>query len=231
METCKAWTVRVLVVEDEAKLADLLRRGLTAHGLAVDIATTGEDAMWMAPATAYQVIVLDLMLPGIDGIEVCRQLRDAGVPTPVLMLTALGEPSDRVAGLDSGADDYLAKPFVLAELLARIRALARRPGERRNPVLVAGDLRLDPAARRVWRDETEIALTAREFALLETLIRRPGETLSRFELLEDGWDEAYENRSNVIDVYIGYLREKIDRPFGVGSIVTVRGVGYRLEAT
>jgi two-component system OmpR family response regulator len=223
--------VRVLVVEDEAKLADLLRRGLTAHGLAVDIAATGEDAMWMAPATAYQVIVLDLMLPGIDGIEVCRQLRDAGVHTPILMLTALGEPSDRVAGLDSGADDYLAKPFVLAELLARIRALARRPGERRNPVLVAGDLRLDPAARRVWRDETEIALTAREFALLETLIRRPGETLSRFELLEDGWDEAYENRSNVIDVYIGYLREKIDRPFGVGSIVTVRGVGYRLEAT
>ena len=223
--------MRVLVVEDEAKLADLLRRGLTAHGLAVDIAATGEDAMWMAPATAYQVIVLDLMLPGIDGIEVCRQLRDAGVHTPILMLTALGEPSDRVAGLDSGADDYLAKPFVLAELLARIRALARRPGERRNPVLVAGDLRLDPAARRVWRDETEIALTAREFALLETLIRRPGETLSRFELLEDGWDEAYENRSNVIDVYIGYLREKIDRPFGVGSIVTVRGVGYRLEAT
>jgi len=223
--------VRVLVVEDEAKLADLLRRGLTAHGLAVDIAATGEDALWMAPATAYQVIVLDLMLPGIDGIEVCRQLRDAGVHTPILMLTALGEPSDRVAGLDSGADDYLAKPFVLAELLARIRALARRPGERRNPVLVAGDLRLDPAARRVWRDETEIALTAREFALLETLIRRPGETLSRFELLEDGWDEAYENRSNVIDVYIGYLREKIDRPFGVGSIVTVRGVGYRLEAT
>ena len=223
--------MRVLVVEDEAKLADLLRRGLTAHGLAVDIAATGEDALWMAPATAYQVIVLDLMLPGIDGIEVCRQLRDAGVHTPILMLTALGEPSDRVAGLDSGADDYLAKPFVLAELLARIRALARRPGERRNPVLVAGDLRLDPAARRVWRDETEIALTAREFALLETLIRRPGETLSRFELLEDGWDEAYENRSNVIDVYIGYLREKIDRPFGVGSIVTVRGVGYRLEAT
>ncbi|HEV2931082.1 MAG TPA: response regulator transcription factor [Propionibacteriaceae bacterium] len=223
--------MRVLVVEDEAKLADLLRRGLTAHGLAVDIVATGEDAMWMAPATAYQVIVLDLMLPGIDGIEVCRQLRDAGVHTPILMLTALGEPSDRVAGLDSGADDYLAKPFVLAELLARIRALARRPGERRNPVLVAGDLRLDPAARRVWRDETEIALTAREFALLETLIRRPGETLSRFELLEDGWDEAYENRSNVIDVYIGYLREKIDRPFGVGSIVTVRGVGYRLEAT
>ena len=223
--------MRVLVVEDEAKLADLLRRGLTAHGLAVDIAATGEDALWMAPATAYQVIVLDLMLPGIDGIEVCRQLRDAGVHTPILMLTALGEPPDRVAGLDSGADDYLAKPFVLAELLARIRALARRPGERRNPVLVAGNLRLDPAARRVWRDETEIALTAREFALLETLIRRPGETLSRFELLEDGWDEAYENRSNVIDVYIGYLRDKIDRPFGVGSIVTVRGHGYRLEAT
>jgi two-component system OmpR family response regulator len=222
--------VRVLVVEDEAKLADLLRRGLTAHGFAVDLAATGEEALWMAPATAYQVIILDLMLPGVDGIEVCRRLRDAGVQTPILMLTALGELVDRVAGLDSGADDYLGKPFALAELMARIRALARRPGAQRNAVLRAGGLRLDPAARRVWRDDTEIALTAREFTLLETLIRRPGQTLTRYELLEDGWDEAYENRSNVIDVYVGYLREKIDRPFGVGSIVTVRGHGYRLEA-
>ena len=222
--------MRVLVVEDEAKLADLLRRGLTAHGLAVDVAATGQDALEMATATAYQVIVLDLMLPDVDGIEVCRRLRDSGVQTPILMLTALGGLADRVAGLDSGADDYLGKPFALAELLARIRALARRTGEQRDALLRAGGLRLDPAARRVWRDETEIALTAREFTLLETLIRRPGQTLSRFELLEDGWDEAYENRSNVIDVYIGYLRDKIDRPFGVGSLVTVRGHGYRLEA-
>ena len=222
--------MRVLVVEDEAKLADLLRRGLTAHGLAVDIAATGEDALWMAPGTAYQVIILDLMLPDVDGVEVCRRLRGAGVHTPVLMLTALGGLADRVAGLDSGADDYLGKPFALAELMARIRALARRPGERRDAVLRAGGLRLDPAARRVWRDDTEIALTAREFTLLESLIRRPGQTLTRYDLLEDGWDEAYENRSNVIDVYIGYLRDKIDRPFGVGSIVTVRGHGYRLEA-
>jgi two-component system, OmpR family, response regulator len=222
--------VRVLVVEDEAKLADLLRRGLAASGLAVDVAATGEDALWMAPATAYQVIILDLMLPDVSGIEVCRRLRDLGVQTPILMLTALAELADRVAGLDSGADDYLGKPFALAELLARIRALARRTAERRDAVLRAGGLRLDPAARRVWRNGTEIALTAREFALLESLIRRPGQTLSRFELLEDGWDEAYENRSNVIDVYIGYLRDKIDRPFGLGSIVTVRGHGYRLEA-
>ena len=221
--------MRVLVVEDEAKLADLLRRGLTAHGLAVDVAATGQDALETAPATAYQVVILDLMLPDVDGIEVCRRLRDAGVQTPILMLTALSDLADRIAGLDSGADDYLGKPFAIAELMARIRALARRPAERRDGVLRAGGLRLDPAARRVWRDDTEIALTTREFTLLETLIRRPGQTLSRFELLEDGWDEAYENRSNVIDVYIGYLRDKIDRPFGVGSIVTVRGHGYRLE--
>jgi two-component system, OmpR family, response regulator len=221
--------VRVLVVEDETKLADLLRRGLTAHGLAVDVAATGQDALECAPATAYAVIVLDRMLPDIDGLQICRDLRALGVDTPVLMLTALGELADRVSGLDSGADDYLVKPFALAELTARIRALVRRPGGRREPILTAGDLRLDPAARRVWRAGLEIGLTAKEFALLEALMRRPGETLSRFALLEDAWDDTYENRSNVIDVYVGYLRAKIDRPFGVHSIVTVRGRGYRLD--
>jgi two-component system, OmpR family, response regulator len=223
--------MRVLVVEDEIKMASLIRRGLRSEGLAADVAIKGEDALWMAGSTGYDAIVLDVMLPGTDGFEVCRRLREAGGWSPVLMLTARDGVEDRVAGLDSGADDYLRKPFALAELMARIRALARRPGERRDAILRAGGLRLDPASRRVWRDDTEIALTAREFTLLETLIRRPGETLSRYELLEDGWDEAYENRSNVIDVYIGYLRDKIDRPFGVGSIVTVRGRGYRLEAT
>ena len=221
--------MRVLVVEDEAKLADLLRRGLTAHGLAVDIAATGQDALESASATAYAVIVLDRMLPDTDGLQVCRDLRALGVDTPVLMLTALGELADRVNGLDSGADDYLVKPFALAELTARIRALVRRPGGRRDPILTAGDLRLDPAAHRVWRAGTEIGLTAKEFALLEALMRRPGETLSRFALLEDAWDDSYENRSNVIDVYVGYLRTKIDRPFGTQSIVTVRGGGYRLD--
>lgn len=221
--------MRVLVVEDEPKLADLLRRGLTGRGFAVDVAATGQDALETAPATAYAVIVLDRMLPDTDGLEVCRELRIAGVDTPILMLTALGELADRVDGLDSGADDYLGKPFALAELTARLRALARRPGGRREPVLIAGDLRLDPAARRVWRAGTEITLTAKEFALLEALMRRPGETRSRFDLLEDAWDDTYENRSNVIDVYVGYLRTKIDRPFGTSSLVTVRGGGYRLD--
>jgi two-component system, OmpR family, response regulator len=223
--------VRVLVVEDEAKLAGLLRRGLTAHGLAVDVAATGQGALESASATAYAVIVLDRMLPDTDGLEVCRDLRALGVDTPVLMLTALGELADRVSGLDSGADDYLVKPFALTELAARIRALVRRPGGRRDPILTAGDLRLDPAAHRVWRAGREIGLTAKEFALLEALMRRQGETLSRFALLEDAWDDSYENRSNVIDVYVGYLRAKIDRPFGTQSIVTVRGGGYRLDPT
>jgi two-component system, OmpR family, response regulator len=220
--------MRVLVVEDEAKLADLLRRGLTASGLAVDIARTGQDALEMAPATAYAVIVLDRMLPDTDGLKVCRELRADGVDTPVLMLTALGELADRVDGLNSGADDYLGKPFALVELTARIRALAPPPGGR-DPILAVGDLRLDPAARRVWRAGTEVGLTAKEFALLEALMRRPGETLSRFDLLENAWDDTYDNRSNVIDVYVGYLRSKIDRPFGTSSIVTVRGGGYRLD--
>jgi two-component system OmpR family response regulator len=221
--------MRVLVVEDELKMAKLIRRGLIADGLAVDIAIKGEDALWMAAATEYDAIVLDVQLPGIDGFDTCHRLRDDGVRTPVLMLTARGAIRDRVMGLDTGADDYLTKPFHFEELEARIRALVRRGPVGRAPVLKAGDLRLEPATRRVWRGETEIDLSAKEFALLEEFLRHPGEVLSRFHLLEHAWDSAYENRSNVIDVYVGYLRDKIDRPFGVTSLETVRGAGYRLR--
>jgi two-component system OmpR family response regulator len=222
--------VRVLIVEDEAKMAELLRRGLTEQGAVADVAGRGEDALWMAAATAFDAIVLDVVLPGIDGFETCRRLREAGVWTPVLMLTARGEVEDRVAGLDGGADDYLVKPFALAELGARLRALARRGPRERPAVLQVGDLRLDPASRRVWRGGREIALSATELALLEALMRRPGQVLSRLALLEAGWDSAYENRSNVVAVYIRYLRNKVDRPFGRRDIETVRGGGYRLRA-
>jgi two-component system OmpR family response regulator len=222
--------VRVLIVEDEAKMADVIRRGLADDGLAADVAQRGEDALWMAGATDYDAIVLDVLLPGIDGFDVCRRLRADGVRAPVLMLTARDAVEDRVRGLDTGADDYLTKPFSLAELAARLRALARRGPIERLPVLAAGDLRLDPAARRVWRGRAEIALSAREFALLETLMRHPGQVLDRLQLLDHVWDGEYENRSNVIDVYIRYLREKVDRPFGAASIETVRGAGYRLRA-
>ena len=221
--------MRVLIVEDDAKLARIIRRGLRAHGLSADIAPAGEDALWMAATTDYAAIVLDVMLPGIDGVETCRRLRADGVATPVLMLTARTGIEDRVAGLDQGADDYLAKPFAFEELMARLRALARRTGTPRAPVLEVGDLRLDPASREVRRGATPIELTPKEFALLEALMRRPGQALSRFDLLEQAWDDAYENRSNVIDVYVRYLRDKIDRPFGAASIETVRGVGYRLR--
>jgi two-component system, OmpR family, response regulator len=189
----------------------------------------GEDALWMAGATYYDAIVLDVMLPGIDGFETCRRLRSDGVWSPVLMLTARDAVEDRVAGLDRGADDYLIKPFSFAELLARLRALARRGPMERPVVLEVGDLRLDPATRQVWRGDSEISLSTKEFSLLEAFMRRPGEVLSRFQLLEHAWDYAYENRSNVVDVYVRYLRNKIDRPFGVDSIETVRGAGYRLR--
>jgi two-component system, OmpR family, response regulator len=221
--------MRVLIVEDEAKMAGLLRKGLRQEGIAVDLAGKGEDALWMAGATEYDAIVLDLMLPGIDGIEVCRRLRGDGVWSPILMLTARDGVRDRVAGLDSGADDYLVKPFSYAELLARLRALARREGGERPTELRVGDLRLDPAARKVRRGEREIELSAKEFAVLEVFMRRPGEVLSRFQLLEHAWDYEYENRSNIVDSYVRFLRRKVDKPFGVRSIETVRGVGYRLR--
>jgi two-component system, OmpR family, response regulator len=222
--------MRVLVVEDEVKMASLVRRGLTEEGHAADVAGTGEDALWMAAAHSYDAIVLDVMLPGRDGFETCRELRKAGVWSPVLMLTARDAVDDRVSGLDAGADDYLTKPFSFAELLARLRALVRRGSVERPAELAVGDLRLDPAARRVWRGAAEVPLSPKEFALLETFMRRPGQALTRLQLLENAWDFAYENRSNVIDVYVRYLREKVDRPFGVQSIETVRGVGYRLRA-
>ena len=221
--------MKVLLVEDDPKMAALVRRGLTENGNATDVAPDGEDALWMARAHAYDVIVLDVMLPGRDGFATCAALREGGVWVPVLMLTARDSVADRVAGLDAGADDYLTKPFSLAELRARLRALVRRGAAERPTVLEVGDLRLDPATQQVWRGRTELQLSTKEYALLELFMRRPGQVLSRFELLENGWDIGYDNRSNVITVYIRYLREKIDRPFGRRSIETVHGAGYRLR--
>ena len=211
-------------------MASLIRRGLTKEGLAVDVAKDGEEALWMAQSSNYDVIVLDVMLPGINGFETCRRLRTSGVWAPVLMLTARDSVDDRVAGLDTGADDYLVKPFAFAELLARLRALARRGDGERPSVLEVGDLRLDPATHRVWRGSAEIPLSTKEFALLETFMRRAGEVLSRYDLLEHAWDFAYENRSNIVDVYVRHLRRKIDEPFGRRSLETIRGAGYRLRA-
>jgi two-component system, OmpR family, response regulator len=222
--------MRVLVVEDDVKMAGLIRRGMREEGLAADVAIKGEDALWMAQANEYDAIVLDVMLPGLDGFETCRRLRRESVWAPVLMLTARDAVEDRVAGLDGGADDYLTKPFSFAELMARLRALVRRGPVEKPVVLEAGDLRLDPATRRVWRGDTEVALSTKEFALLETFMRHPDEVLSRYRLLEHAWDYEYENRSNVVDVYVRYLRQKIDRPFGHDSIETVRGAGYRLRS-
>ena len=220
--------MRVLVVEDEAKMAGLLRRGLMGTGMAVDVAGSGEDALWMTSSTPYDAVVLDVMLPGIDGFETCRRMRTDGTWVPVLMLTARDAIDDRVAGLDGGADDYLTKPFSFAELGARLRALVRRGPVERPARLTVGTLVLDPATRQVQRAGTNIELSAKEFSLLEAFMRRPGEVLGRLQLLESAWDDQYENRSNVIDVYVRYLREKIDRPFDVESLETVRGVGYRL---
>ena len=221
--------MKVLVVEDELKMASLLLRGFRNNGDAADVSRTGEDAVWMAAATPYDAIVLDVMLPGMNGFETLAELRSEGRWTPVLMLTARDAVEDRIAGLDVGADDYLTKPFVFAELLARLRAIVRRGPVERPTVLEVGDLRLDPATRQVWRGTAEIELTAKEFALLEAFMRRPGEVLSRDHLLEQAWDIGYDNRSNVIAVYMTYLRDKIDRPFGTSSLETVRGAGYRLR--
>lgn len=223
------WGMRVLIVEDESKLAGLMRRGLSSHGLEADVAETGEDALWMAGATEYDAILLDVNLPGIDGFETCRRLRGDEVWAPILMLTASDATDDRVTGLDLGADDYVTKPFEFPELLARIRALTRRGAPRRPSLLEGAGLRLDPATRRVTRGDNQIRLSAKEFALLQALMRRPDEALTRLDLVERAWDGAYENRSNVVDVHIRYLREKIDVPFGTDSIETVRGVGYRLR--
>jgi two-component system OmpR family response regulator len=221
--------MNVLVVEDEVKMAALIRRGLKEQGLNADVAATGEDAVGMARTSSYDAIILDVILPGIDGFETCRQLRREGIWAPVLMLTARGALEDRVAGLDGGADDYLTKPFSFAELLARLRALVRRGQAERPSIVEVGELRLDPATHQVWRGEAEIDLSAKEFVLLETFMRSPGHVLTRTQLLDQAWEYDFEHRSNVIEVYVRYLRRKIDAPFGVKSIETIRGAGYRLR--
>jgi two-component system, OmpR family, response regulator len=230
MEAWENAGVRVLIVEDELRMASLIRRGLTREGLAVDLATNGEDALSMAQGSDYDAIVLDVLLPGINGFETCQRLRSNDVWAPVLMLTARDSVEDRVTGLDNGADDYLVKPFAFAELLARLRALVRRGVLERPSVVEVDDLRLDPATHRVWRGSIEIQLSVKEFAVLETFMRRPDEVLTREYLLDHAWDFAYENRSNVVDVYVRHLRNKIDEPFGRHSLETVRGAGYRLRA-
>jgi two-component system OmpR family response regulator len=222
--------MRVLVVEDDVKLAGLIQRALREQAALADAAHDGEDALWMADATRYDVMVLDVNLPGISGFETCQQLRASRVDTPILMLTARASITDRVTGLDTGADDYLVKPFDVSEMLARVRALARRGPVARGLVLSIGDLSLEAGTRVVSRGGTQIALSTKEFQLLEVFMRRPGQVLSRYDLLEGAWDMAYENRSNVVDVYVRYLRDKIDRPFGIRTIETVRGAGYRLSA-
>jgi two-component system, OmpR family, response regulator len=220
--------MRILLVEDNAKLAALLRRGLLEEGITAEVAANGVDGLWRATENQYDVVALDVMLPELDGVEVCRRIRAAHVRTPVLMLTAVGAVPDRVAGLEAGADDYLVKPFAFDELLARLRALARRGNVAPTEELRVGDLLLDLRSRRVFRGDTEVPLTGQEFALLEALARRPGEVLSREQLVHLAWDIAYEARSNVVDVCVKGVRDRIDRPFRRCSLTTVRGLGYRL---
>jgi DNA-binding response OmpR family regulator len=220
--------VRVLVVEDEKQLAAGLRTGLEAEGFAVDVAFDGTDGLWMAREHPYDAIVLDIMLPGLNGFRVCAALRQDGNWTPILMLTAKDGELDEAEALDTGADDYLTKPFSYVVLVARLRALLRRGARERPAVLDAGDLRLDPASRQVWRGDTEVTLTAREGALLEYLLRRRGEVVSKREILAHVWDDDFEGDPNIIEVYIRRLRTKLDRPFGREAVETVRGAGYRL---
>jgi two-component system OmpR family response regulator len=221
--------MRVLVVEDDPAMTAMLERGLRRAGYAVDKVATGADAVWAITETGFDLVVLDAMIPPPDGFEVCRRIRAEGRWVPVLMLTARDGVNDRVRGLDAGADDYLTKPFAFDELLARVRALTRREPAQRPAELSVGDLVLNPAARTVHRDGTRIPLSAKEFALLHELMRRAGETLSRSYLIEHVWDFAYDGASNVVDVYVKYLRDKVDRPFGRETIRTIRGAGYRLD--
>jgi two-component system OmpR family response regulator len=221
--------MRLLVVEDESRLALLLKRGLEEQGYAVDVSGDGAEALWLASETPYDTIVLDVMLPSLDGLELTRRLRAKRQWTPVLLLTARDAIDDRVSGLDAGADDYLVKPFSFAELVARVRALVRRSRVERPTVLQVGDLQLDPARRRAWRAEAELDLSPKEFALLELFLAHPGEVLTRGRILEHVWDFAHDPTSNVIDQYVAYLRRKIDRPFGRADLETVRGFGYRLR--
>jgi two-component system OmpR family response regulator len=222
--------VRVLVVEDEAPLAEIVRAGLVTAGFAVDVVHTGVDGLWAGSETAYDAIVLDIMLPGLSGYEVCRQLRERGVWTPVLMLTAKDGEYDQADALDLGADDYLTKPFSFVVLVARLRALVRRGAPERPVVLTAGDLAVDPARRRVTRGGQPIKVTAREFALLEFLMRNRGDVVSKRAIIDNVWDTHFEGDPNIVEVYVGYLRKKIDQPFGRAAIQTERGMGYRLAA-
>jgi two-component system, OmpR family, response regulator len=220
--------VRILIVEDDRKLGPVLVRGFATDSIAADLVTTGREALVRAGATEYGVIVLDVMLPDLDGFAVCREMRADDVDAPVLMLTARDDVEDRVHGLNCGADDYLVKPFSFNELLARVRAMSRRGPIQRSVVLEVGDLRLDAARHQVWRGDTPIDLSRKEYAVLEALMQNPGNVLSRFDLLEQVWGYGYENRSNVVEVYVRYLRQKIDRPFGRHTLQTIRGVGYRV---
>jgi two-component system OmpR family response regulator len=221
--------MRVLVIEDEVRMARLLKRALEEEGHAVDVAGDGPEGLWMATENTYAAIVLDVMLPGFDGFELCRRLRRDGIWAPVLMLTARDQVGDRVRGLDAGADDYLVKPFSLLELAARLRALARRDDRRRPVVLAEGDLKLDPASKRAWRGDAELQLSPKEFSLLEFFLRHPGTVLTRTAIIEAVWDFAYDGASNVVDQYVNYLRRKVDAPFSRHDIETVRGMGYRLR--
>jgi len=222
--------VRVLVVEDEKGLAAGLKRGLEAEGFAVDVAIDGTDGLWMAREQPYDAMVLDILLPGVNGFKICSTLREEGNWTPILMLTAKDGELDEAEALDSGADDYLTKPFSYVVLMAHLRALLRRGVRERPAVMEAGDLRLDPAAHRCWRGEIEIELTPREFSLLEFLLRRKGEVLPKREILDHVWDYDFEGDPNIVEVYVRHLREKLDRPFGRETVKTVRGAGYRLES-
>jgi len=221
--------MRVLVVEDEKALATGLKRGLEAESFAVDVALNGTDGLWLARENAYDAIVLDIMLPEVNGFQVCSILRAENIWTPILMLTAKDGELDEAEALDSGADDYLTKPFSYVVLLARIRALLRREVRERPPVLEAGDLKLDPASRRCWRADTEVTLTPREFSLLEFLLRRKGEALAKSEILAHVWDFDFEGDPNIVEVYVRHLREKLDRPFKRHALETERGSGYRLD--
>ncbi|MEX0948628.1 MAG: response regulator transcription factor [Acidimicrobiia bacterium] len=221
--------MRVLVVEDEPRMSTLLERGLREEGYSVDVARDGTNGLWFAIENDYDAIVLDIMLPELDGLEVCRRLRASDRWAPILLLTARDAVEDRVQGLDAGADDYLTKPFSFAELAARVRALVRRVSGARPALLEVGDLRVDPATHRAWRGRVELSLSPKEMALLELLMRHPGEVVTRTQILDHVWDFAYDGVSNVVDQYIGYLRKKIDRPFARDDIATVRGVGYRLR--
>ena len=220
--------MKLLLVEDDAKIAATVRRGLEAEGFTVEHAADGDDGLWRATEGAYDLIVLDIMLPGRNGYEVCRQLRAAGDWTPILMLTAKDGDLDEAEALDTGADDYLTKPFSFAVLVARVRALLRRTAGGSPAPLAVGDLRIDPSARRVWRGDEEVRLTAREFEVLEFLVRRAGQVLSKQAILDGVWDLDFEGDPNIVEVYVRRLRRKLDEPFGTSSIETLRGAGYRI---